>query len=377
MRTISKTRKQPRPEDIRWMRAALGLARRAVGSTAENPAVGCVIVRDGVVVGRGATQPGGRPHAETEALRQAGAAARGATAYVTLEPCAHHGQTPPCAEALASAGLSRVVAAIRDPDPRVDGGGLLALERAGIEVVTNVLSEDAAQLMAGFLARLKSGRPHVTLKLATSLDGRIATASGNSKWITGPEARARGHLMRARSDAILVGIGTVLADDPLLDCRLPGLEARSPARIVLDSTLRLPAGCRLLATAARLRTIILTTDAANPGTVAALEAKGCEVRLIGSDEDGRVDLVAAFAMLGDLGFGRVLVEGGGSVAAGLIKGGLVDEIDWFRAPLVLGSDGLPGVAQLGLERVDQAPRMIRISVETIGHDILEIFRLET
>ena len=377
MRTISKTRKQPRPEDIRWMRAALGLARRAVGSTAENPAVGCVIVRDGVVVGRGATQPGGRPHAETEALRQAGAAARGATAYVTLEPCAHHGQTPPCAEALASAGLSRVVAAIRDPDPRVDGGGLLALERAGIEVVTNVLSEDAAQLMAGFLARLKSGRPHVTLKLATSLDGRIATASGNSKWITGPEARARGHLMRARSDAILVGIGTVLADDPLLDCRLPGLEARSPARIVLDSTLRLPAGCRLLATAARLRTIILTTDAANPGTVAALEAKGCEVRLIGSDEDGRVDLVAAFAMLGDLGFGRVLVEGGGSVAAGLIKGGLVDEIDWFRAPLVLGGDGLPGVAQLGLERVDQAPRMIRISVETIGHDILEIFRLET
>lgn len=377
MRTISKTRKQPRPEDIRWMRAALGLARRAVGSTAENPAVGCVIVRDGVVVGRGATQPGGRPHAETEALRQAGAAARGATAYVTLEPCAHHGQTPPCAEALASAGLSRVVAAIRDPDPRVDGGGLLALERAGIEVVTNVLSEDAAQLMAGFLARLKSGRPHVTLKLATSLDGRIATASGNSKWITGPEARARGHLMRARSDAILVGIGTVLADDPLLDCRLPGLEARSPARIVLDSTLRLPAGCRLLATAARLRTIILTTDAANPGTVAGLEAIGCEVRLIGSDEDGRVDLVAAFAMLGDLGFGRVLVEGGGSVAAGLIKGGLVDEIDWFRAPLVLGGDGLPGVAQLGLERVDQAPRMIRISVETIGHDILEIFRLET
>ena len=377
MRTISKTRKQPRPEDIRWMRAALGLARRAVGSTAENPAVGCVIVRDGVVVGRGATQPGGRPHAETEALRQAGAAARGATAYVTLEPCAHHGQTPPCAEALASAGLSRVVAAIRDPDPRVDGGGLLALERVGIEVVTNVLSEDAAQLMAGFLARLKSGRPHVTLKLATSLDGRIATASGNSKWITGPEARARGHLMRARSDAILVGIGTVLADDPLLDCRLPGLEARSPARIVLDSTLRLPAGCRLLATAARLRTIILTTDAANPGTVAGLEAKGCEVRLIGSDEDGRVDLVAAFAMLGDLGFGRVLVEGGGSVAAGLIKGGLVDEIDWFRAPLVLGGDGLPGVAQLGLERVAQAPRMIRISVETIGHDILEIFRLET
>ena len=231
--------------------------------------------------------------------------------------------------------------------------------------------------MAGFLARLKSGRPHVTLKLATSLDGRIATASGNSKWITGPEARARGHLMRARSDAILVGIGTVLADDPLLDCRLPGLEARSPARIVLDSTLRLPAGCRLLATAARLRTIILTTDAANPGTVAGLEAKGCEVRLIGSDEDGRVDLVAAFAMLGDLGFGRVLVEGGGSVAAGLIKGGLVDEIDWFRAPLVLGGDGLPGVAQLGLERVAQAPRMIRISVETIGHDILEIFRLET
>ncbi|HSH17435.1 MAG TPA: bifunctional diaminohydroxyphosphoribosylaminopyrimidine deaminase/5-amino-6-(5-phosphoribosylamino)uracil reductase RibD, partial [Verrucomicrobiae bacterium] len=309
----------------------MGLARRAVGATAENPAVACVIVRDGVVVGRGVTQPGGRPHAETEALRRAGSAARGATAYVTLEPCAHHGQTPPCAEALVSAGIARVVAAARDPDPRVNGGGFQVLEQAGIKVVTGLFSEDASHLMAGFLARLRSGRPHVTLKCATSLDGRIATANGDSKWITGPDARARAHLMRARSDAILVGIGTVLADDPLLDCRLPGLQLRSPARVVLDSTLRLPADCRLLATAARLRTIILTTAAANPDTVAALEAKGCEVRIIGTDENGRVALDAACATLGKLGFGRVLAEGGGTVSAGLIKGALVDEIAWFRA----------------------------------------------
>lgn len=359
------------------MRAALGMARRAIGATADNPPVGCVIVLDGVAVGRGHTQPGGRPHAETEALRQAGASARGATAYVTLEPCAHHGQTPPCAEALIAAGVARVVAAVRDPDPRVDGGGYRLLGQAGIEVTTEILREDAAHLMAGFLTRQGTGRPHVTLKLATSLDGKIATASGNSKWITGPEARARGHLMRANSDAILVGIGTVLADDPLLDCRLPGLQERSPARIVLDSRLRLPADCNLVTTAAGARTVILTTEAASPTSIAALKAKGCEVLAIETGAGGRVDLVAAFATLGGLGLSRVLVEGGGAVVASLIKSGLVDEIAWFRAGLVLGGDALASVADLGLERVDQARRMTRISVETIGHDVLETFRLET
>jgi diaminohydroxyphosphoribosylaminopyrimidine deaminase/5-amino-6-(5-phosphoribosylamino)uracil reductase len=364
-------------DDLRWMRAALGLARRTVGQTAENPGVGCVIVRDGVLVGRGATQSGGRPHAETEALYQAGAAARGATAYVTLEPCAHHGQTPPCAEALISAGIVRVVAAVRDPDPRVDGGGFRLLENAGVEVVTGVLSTEASEIMAGFLTRHRIGRPHVTLKLATSLDGRIATRSGHSQWITGPEARARAHLMRAQSDAILVGIGTVLADDPMLDCRLAGLDLHSPVRVVLDSKLRMPLTSKLVATSNRLRTIVFTTGTANADTVAALEAKGCEIRSVQSTTDGRADLADAFSVLGRQGFGRVLVEGGGTIAAGLIRDGLVDEIAWFRAGLVLGDDGLPGIADLGLERVDQAKRMTRISVETIGHDILETFRLET
>ena len=220
-------------QDLRWMRAALSMARRAVGRTAPNPAVGCVIVKDGAALGRGFTQPSGRPHAETVALAQAEAlfgpgAARGATAYVTLEPCAHHGRTPPCADALVAAGVARVVCAAGDPDPRVDGRGFARLRASGVAVETGVLAAEAEALNAGFLSRHRRGRPWLTLKLAASLDGRIATRSGASKWITGERARARVHLMRAEHDAILVGIGTVRADDPALDVRLPGMEDRSP-----------------------------------------------------------------------------------------------------------------------------------------------------
>ncbi|MGQ3031841.1 MAG: bifunctional diaminohydroxyphosphoribosylaminopyrimidine deaminase/5-amino-6-(5-phosphoribosylamino)uracil reductase RibD, partial [Ferrovibrionaceae bacterium] len=220
------------------MRHALGLAARGLGRTWPNPAVGCVLVRDEIVLARGNTQPGGRPHAEVVALSRAGSQAAGATAYVTLEPCAHHGKTPPCADALIAAGIGRCVVALQDPDPRVDGGGIRRLLAAGIPVTTGVCEAEAAALNAGFLMRVRQGRPLVTLKLATTLDGRIATHAGESRWITGATARARGHLMRADHDAIMVGIGTALTDDPDLTCRLAGLEDRSPVRIVLDGRLR-------------------------------------------------------------------------------------------------------------------------------------------
>src|SRR5580700_4659831 len=231
--------------DLGHMRTALGLARRGLGNTWPNPAVGCVIVKDGRVVGRGWTQKGGRPHAETEALARAGKGAKGATAYVSLEPCSHHGKTPPCAEALIAAGVSRVVAAVEDPDPRVSGRGIARLRAAGIAVEAGLCAAEAAELNAGFFCRVAQGRPLVTLKLAASLDGRIATPTGKSRWITGPAARERAHLLRAAHDAVLIGTGTALADDPQLTCRLPGLEARSPVRIVIDRTLRLPATLRL------------------------------------------------------------------------------------------------------------------------------------
>ncbi|MEO0719915.1 MAG: bifunctional diaminohydroxyphosphoribosylaminopyrimidine deaminase/5-amino-6-(5-phosphoribosylamino)uracil reductase RibD, partial [Pseudomonadota bacterium] len=222
------------------MRAALDLARRGLGRTWPNPAVGCVIVKDGELVSRGWTQPGGRPHAEVEALARAGSSAQGATVYVTLEPCAHHGVTPPCSEALVSAGVARVVTAFEDPDPRVAGRGHDLLRAAGIEVTTGLMETEARNVNAGYLMRRDKGRPFLTLKLASTLDGRIATSAGESKWITGEESRRRVHLLRASHDAILVGAGTARADDPGLDVRLPGLEMRSPVRIVADSRLSLP-----------------------------------------------------------------------------------------------------------------------------------------
>src|SRR6266853_3702784 len=263
--------------DLQVMRAALGLARRGLGRVWPNPAVGCVIVKDGRAVGRGWTQPGGRPHAETEALARAAAAAHGATAYVTLEPCCHWGRTPPCADALIAAGLGRVVVALEDPDPRVAGGGVARLRAAGIAVEAGLGAAEAAEINAGFFQRVRLGRPLVTLKLATSLDGRIATASGESRWITGAPARERAHLLRATHDAILVGTDTVLTDDPQLTCRLPGLASRSPVRIVLDRQLRIPPTARIIAEARQVPTWLMTLSSANPGRQKSLRAAGVEV----------------------------------------------------------------------------------------------------
>lgn len=297
------------------MALALRLAERGLGRTWPNPAVGCVVARDDRIVGRGWTQPGGRPHAEVEALRRAGARALGATAYVSLEPCAHYGRTPPCTMALLQAGVRRVVAAAPDPDPRVDGRGIAQLRQAGVEVETGVMQAEALALNAGFILRVRAGRPLVTLKLATSLDGRIATRTGASQWITGEVARARAHQLRATHDAILIGSGTALADDPALTCRLPGLEDRSPVRVVLDGRLRLPPTSRLAQSAREVPTWVVTRAGADPGCAAALEQQGVEVLTVGVDGGGRPDVGLALAALAGRGITRVLVEGGAELAA--------------------------------------------------------------
>jgi diaminohydroxyphosphoribosylaminopyrimidine deaminase / 5-amino-6-(5-phosphoribosylamino)uracil reductase len=361
--------------DHEWMRAALALARRGLGNVWPNPAVGCVIVGDGRVVGRGWTQPGGRPHAETEALCRAGAAARGATAYVSLEPCAHWGQTPPCADALIKAGVRRVVVALDDPDPRVAGAGIERLRRAGITVATGIRSDEAAELNAGFLMRQRLGRPLVTLKLATSLDGRIATATGESRWITAPPARALAHSLRASHDAIMVGTGTVIADDPQLTCRLPGLENRSPVRVVLDRLLRIPPQARVIAEARTAPTWVLTSCAADPARRVALVETGAVPIKVAIDADGGVNLAAALAALGGRGLTRVLVEGGGRLAAALLRARLVDRLAWLHAPLLIGGDGMPAVAALGVTRLADVPAFELVSAEPVGPDILSLFRV--
>ncbi|MEQ8356814.1 MAG: bifunctional diaminohydroxyphosphoribosylaminopyrimidine deaminase/5-amino-6-(5-phosphoribosylamino)uracil reductase RibD [Kiloniellaceae bacterium] len=363
-------------QDIQFMRAALTLAARGLGQVAPNPAVGCVIVGRGRVVGRGWTQPGGRPHAETEALKQAGAAARGATAYVTLEPCAHHGVTPPCAEALAAAGISRLVAAVEDPDTRVAGRGFAILRDAGVAVETGLCRTQAERLNAGFLKRVLKGQPLVVLKLATSLDGRIATHSGHSQWITGPLARRRAHLLRSRADAILVGSGTAVLDNPRLDVRLPGLEDRRPLRVVLDGRLRLPLTHDLVARAAEVPTLLITHDGNPAERLAAYEDAGVEVVQVASDESGHVSLDAALSLLGERGITRLLAEGGGHLAASLLRAGLVDRLAWFQAPLIIGGDGLAAVSGFGVDRLDQAPRFLQAAMAQLGHDRIDIFSLD-
>jgi diaminohydroxyphosphoribosylaminopyrimidine deaminase / 5-amino-6-(5-phosphoribosylamino)uracil reductase len=361
-------------EDIRHMRTAIALARRGLGAVAPNPAVGCVLVRDGRVVGRGWTQPGGRPHAETEALRRAGEASCGATAYVTLEPCCHWGQTPPCADALIEAGVRRVVIGMEDPDPRVLGRGIERLRAAGLDVEVGVCGEAAAEIAAGFLLRMREGRPLVTLKMATTLDGRIATRSGESQWITGPLARERAHALRADHDAIMVGTNTALVDDPLLTCRLPGLEHRSPVRLVVDSRLRVPLTASLVAGARQVPTWFVTL---RHGDAPRREAfLTCGVELIEVDPDpagGGVDLAGAFRELGRRGITRVLVEGGATLAAGMVRAGLVDRLVWVHAPRVIGGDGVPALASLGLERLADTPEFARLGVEIVGDDVLETF----
>ena len=329
--------------DRRFMAAALRLSKIHSGLTSTNPSVGTLIVRDDgdgpVIVGRGVTAIGGRPHAEAEALAEAGALARGATAYVTLEPCAHHGRTPPCANALASAGIVRVVGAASDPDPRVSGNGYAILRAAGIEVVERILADEAAAQMAGYLIRSLKKRPQVTLKLAISSDGMIGRQGTGQVPITGPVVRRQVHLMRAEADAILVGIGTALADDPELTVRLPGLEGRSPARIVIDRHARLPLGSKLARSAQRVPVLIAAAPEADPERKAALETAGVKV-LATETYEGRVALPEFLEDLAAQGMSNILVEGGADTARYFLDEGLVDRIALFFGPGSVGEGGI-------------------------------------
>jgi diaminohydroxyphosphoribosylaminopyrimidine deaminase/5-amino-6-(5-phosphoribosylamino)uracil reductase len=358
-------------DDLAHVDAALALGRRALGRVWPNPAVGCVIVRDGLVVGRGWTQDGGRPHAETEALRRAGPAARGATAYVSFEPCSHHGKTPPCADALSRAGIARVVATIEDPDPRVSGRGYAALRAAGIALETGALAAQAHEINEGFILRITRGRPLITFKTATTLDGRTATRTGESRWISGEAARARAHLLRATHDAVMVGVGTAIADDPMLNVRLPGLETKSSVRIVVDPRLRLPPTAQLVTSAREIPTWIATSVAPEDARARAYREAGCALVPVALSPEGRVDPPAFLRALAERGLTRVMVEGGGILAASLLGAGLVDRLVIARSGKVVGGDGLPLAGPFAIARLDQTPRFRLVDTQPIGEDALE------
>jgi diaminohydroxyphosphoribosylaminopyrimidine deaminase/5-amino-6-(5-phosphoribosylamino)uracil reductase len=360
--------------DARYMAAAYALARRGLGRVWPNPAVGCIVLdAEGRVAGRGWTRPGGRPHAETEALAAAGSRARGGTAYVTLEPCSHHGETPPCADALVRAGIRRVVAPLPDPDPRVMGAGFQRLRQAGIEVVEGVGRHEAEAINEGFFRRVRSGRPFVALKTATTLDGRIATMAGESQWITGEAARARGHLLRAQFDAIMIGVGTAAADNPTLSCRLPGLSDRSPVRIVVDGRRRLPLTANLVATANKQPTWLVTLAGNHDARLQAFRGAGVKIVEVPADATGQPDLKIAMTRLAERGLTRLLIEGGGHLTATLLRDRLIDRIYWFRAASVMGGDGIPVAVPFGVDRLAAMAFFERDGVLALGSDLLEIY----
>jgi diaminohydroxyphosphoribosylaminopyrimidine deaminase / 5-amino-6-(5-phosphoribosylamino)uracil reductase len=361
--------------DAALMRVALGLGRRGLGRTAPNPAVGALVVRGGdqgpVIVGRGFTQPGGRPHAETEALARAGAAAQGATLFVTLEPCCHRGKTPPCTEAIIAAQIRTVVSAIEDPNPRIAGQGHAQLRAAGIAVRTGIEAQAARRAHAGHIRRIAEGRPHVTLKLALSIDGKVGLLPGRPVALTQQRARDRVHLMRAMNDAILIGIGTALADDPALTCRLPGMTARSPARVVLDRQLRLPLTSGLARTARDVPVFAVASSGAPPDREQALRGHGIEV--LRTESPTEVDLAAVLRWLAARGITRLMVEGGPTVAAAMIAADLVDEIALFRSPIAIGSSGLDALTGLPLGALTHPRGLHSLGVEPLGSDSLETF----
>jgi len=336
-------------EDRRWMRVALAAAQRAEGRTAPNPPVGCAILSsNGQLVAVGSTARGGRPHAETEALAMAGEAARGGTAYVTLEPCAHTGQTGPCAMALVEAGVVRVVIALRDPDERVNGRGIEMLAEHGLSVQIGVEAEAARQVMGGFLARVSSARPLVTLKTASSLDGMIALGDGAKRWLTGPLMRRYVHLLRSRSDGLLSAIGTVLADDPQFTCRIPGLTGDSPSRFILDATLRTPPEARLFETASQAGITIFCREDCDPQKAVALRNAGADLHSVKVDGQGRLALREVMQAIAETGCGSLMVEAGGKLAASLLQEGLVDRILWTQSQHLIGGDGIPAIGNLAV-----------------------------
>ena len=363
---------QARAQDERWMRLALSLAQRGLGRVWPNPAVGCVIVKKGRVLGRGWTQPSGRPHAETMALKQADA--KGATAYVTLEPCAHHGKTPPCANALVDAGITRVVSALEDPDPRVSGQGYQILRDAGVAVTTDVLLDEASEINQGFLLNRTIGRPMFTLKMASSIDGRIATRTGESRWITGPDARRHVHLMRARHDAVLIGAGTARADNPLLDVRDLGLAHANPVRIILDGGLSLPLTSRLAQTARETPLWICHHAGLDKNRIEAWRNVGAELIEVKQNDTGELNLSDMATALGKRGLTRVLCEGGGRLAASLISADLVDNLVTFTAGIAIGSEGASVFGPLGIDALSAAPKFRLKSSRVVGKDIMSVWK---
>jgi diaminohydroxyphosphoribosylaminopyrimidine deaminase/5-amino-6-(5-phosphoribosylamino)uracil reductase len=360
--------------DQRFMQLALTLGRRGQGRTWPNPAVGAVAVKDGVIVGRGWTQPGGRPHAEPEALARAGDAARGATLYVTLEPCSHVGKSPPCADAIIAAGIARVVSAIEDPNPEVAGQGHARLRAAGITVDIGLGAMEAARDHAGHFRRIRDKRPHVILKLAVSSDDKIGATGRKPVAISGEAARARVHLLRAQCDAILVGIGTVRADDPLLTCRLPGMEARSPARVVLDRSLRIPGASRLVHSARETPLWVMTSSLSEAPAAMKLGAAGAQViRVATTATPPGLDLLAVLHALADKGITRLLVEGGARVASSLVAAGLVDEVWLLRGPDAIGAEGIAALEALPLTSITQSPAFRVRASESLQKDTLTIY----
>jgi diaminohydroxyphosphoribosylaminopyrimidine deaminase/5-amino-6-(5-phosphoribosylamino)uracil reductase len=351
--------------DRRFMELALSLGRRGRGRTWPNPAVGAVIIKDGAIVGRGWTQPGGRPHAEVEALRRAGPAARGATLYVTLEPCSHHGKSPPCADAVIAAGLSRVVSAIEDPNPEVAGKGHARLRAAGIAVDIGVGADEARRDHAGHIHRMCDGRPRVLLKLAISADGKAGAARRRPIAITGEAVRDRVHLLRAENDAILVGIGTALADDPLLTCRLPGMAKNSPVRVVADSLLRLPLDSRLVKSATETPVWAIAGMAAPQDAEFRLLPLGVEV-LRSPDSTDPLDLKDALGFLAAKGITRLMVEGGPTLAAAMIAADLVDEAVLFHSDSMVGPDGIEALDGAAMATLKQ--RLKLVATEPVGPD---------
>src|SRR5229473_2631641 len=361
-------------EDARFMALALTLGRRGLGRTWPNPAVGAVVVKDGIIVGRGWTQPGGRPHAETEALKRAGEAARGATLYVTLEPCSHVGKSPPCADAVIAAGIARVVSAIEDPNPEVAGQGHARLRAAGIVVDVGLGASEAERDHAGHFRRVRDKRPHVIVKLAVSSDDKIAAPGHKPIAITGEAAKTRVHLLRAQSDAILVGIGTVLADDPLLTCRLPGMAARSPVRVVLDRSLRIPGSSRLIHSARETPLWVMTSNLAEAPAAMKLGAAGAQViRVATTSTPPRLDLRGVLHALTGKGITRLLVEGGARVASSFVALGLVDEIWLVRGAEPVGADGVAALDALPLSSITQSPSFRVRASESLRKDTLTIY----
>ena len=364
-----------RAADQRFMQLALTLGRRGLGRTWPNPAVGAVVVKDGVIVGRGWTRPGGRPHAEPVALAQAGDAARGATLYVTLEPCSHFGKSPPCTDAVITAGIKRVVSAIEDPNPEVAGQGHARLRAAGIAVDIGIGAAEAAHDHAGHFRRIRDKRPHVILKLAVSTDDKIAAAGRKPVAISGDAAKARMHLLRAQCDAVLVGIGTVLADDPLLTCRLPGMEAWSPVRVVLDSALRIPPTSRLVQSARATPLWVMTTSLGEAAAATMLGAAGAQViRLAATSTPRRApNLSAVLRALAERGITRLLVEGGARVASSFVAAGLVDEFWLLRGESSIGAEGVAALDRLPLASITKSPSFHVRGSENLDKDTLTIY----